>query len=68
MCMMGDPGNRNLFHLIPEVREQRDAEMVFSGGEDDDGDDDEEEGGKRGDRRTVAFPRVTDEKEEIDAP
>lgn len=68
MCMMGDPGSRNLFHLIPEAREQRDVEMVFSGDEDDDGDDDEEEGGNRGDRRTVAFPRVTDKKEVIDAP
>lgn len=67
MCMMGDPGSRNLFHLIPEVRAQRDAETVFSGGEDDGGGD-EEEGGNRGDRRSVAFPRMTEEKEVIDAP
>lgn len=62
MCMMGNPGSRNLLHLIPEVRAQRDAETAFSVGEDDDGDGDEEEGGNRGDRRSVAFPRVTDEK------
>lgn len=68
MCMMGDPGSRNLFHLKPEVRVKRVAETVFSGGEDDDGDDDGEEGGNRGDRRSVAFPRVTDWKEVIDAP
>lgn len=68
MCMMGDPGSRNLFHLIPEVRAQWEAETAFSVGEDEDGDDDEEEGGNRGDRRSVAFPRVTDKKEVIDAP
>lgn len=66
MCIMGNPESRNLFHLIPEVGAQRDAETVFNGGEDDD--DDEEEGGNRGDRRSVAFPRVTDGKEVIDAP
>lgn len=64
MCMTGDSGSRNLFHLIPVVRLQRGAEAVFNGGEDDD----EEEGGNRGDRRSVAFPRVTDKKEVIDAP
>lgn len=68
MCMTGDPKSRSLFHLIPEVRAQRDVETVFSGGGDDDGDDDEEEGGNRGDRRSVAFPRVTDGKEIIDGP
>lgn len=68
MCMMGDPGSRNLFHLIPEVRAQRDAETVFSGGEEDGGGGDEEEGGNRGDRRSVAFPRMTEEKDVIDAP
>lgn len=64
MCMMFDPGNQNLFHLTPE----RDDETPFSGDEDDDDDDDEEEGGNRGDRRTVAFPRVTNKKEVMDAP
>lgn len=59
--MMGDPGSQNLFHLMAEVRAQR-------GDEDDDGDDDEEEGGNRGDRRSVAFPRVTDKKEVLDTP
>lgn len=68
MCMMGDPGSRNLFHLKPEVRAKRGADTVFSGGRDDDGDDDGEEGGNRGDRRSVAFPRVADEKEVTDAP
>lgn len=68
MCMMGNPGSRNLLHLIPEVRAQRDAEAAFSVGEDDDGNDDEEEGGNRGDRRSVAFPRMTDKKKVIGAP
>ncbi len=66
MYMTGDSGSRNLFHLIPVVRVQRDAETVFNG--DEDGDDDEKEGGNRGDRRSVAFPRVTDKREVIDAP
>lgn len=65
MCMMGDPGSRNLLHLIPEVRAQRDAD--FDGGKDDDGDGNEEDGGNRGDRRSFAFPRVTDEQEVLDA-
>lgn len=53
MCMMGDPGSRNLVHPIPET--------AFNGADDDD----EEEGG---DRWSVAFPRMTDEEEVIDAP
>lgn len=69
MCMMGNPGSRNLLHLIPEVRAQRDAETAFSVGvDDDDGDGDGEEGGNRGDRRSVAFPRVTGEEKVIGAP
>lgn len=64
MCIMGNPRSRNLFHPIPEVRAQRDAETVFNDDEDDECDD-EEEGGYRGDRGSVAFPRV---KEVIDAP
>lgn len=66
MCMMGDPGSRNLGHLMPEVRAQRGAD--FDGGKEDEGDDNEEEGGNRGDRKSVAFPRVTDEQEVTDAP
>lgn len=64
MCMTGDPGSRNFFHPMPEVRVQRDTGTGLRGGKDvdDDDDDDEEEGGIRGDRRSVAFPRVTDEK------
>lgn len=46
-----------------EVRLQRDNETPLSGDEDvdgnDDDDDDEEEGGNRGERGSVAFPRVT---------
>lgn len=71
MCMMGDPGSRNLFHLIPEVSVQRDTGAAFNEGEEDDGDDDdddEEEGGNRGDRRSVAFPRMTVEKDVFNAP
>lgn len=64
MCMIGEPASRNLFHLKPEV--QCDAELHFSGDndnggcgdEDDDDDVDEEEEG--GTRKSVAFPRVTD--------
>lgn len=63
MCMMCDPGSRNLFHLIPEVRPQRDNETPLRGDEDVDGtDEDEEEGGNRGERGSVAFPRVTHKK------
>lgn len=64
MCMTGEPGSRSLLHLMPEARAQRDAETAFSCDEDDDGDvDDGEEGGNRGDRSSVAFPRVTDGQE-----
>lgn len=64
MCMTGEPGSRSLLHLMPEARAQREAETAFSCGEDDDGGgDDGEEGGNRGDRRSVAFPRVTDGQE-----
>lgn len=62
MCMMGDPGSRNLFHLIPDVSAQRDN--GFSDGKDGDSG---EEGGNRGDRKSVAFPRVTDEEKVTDA-
>lgn len=62
MCMIGEPASRNLFHLKPEV--QCDAELHFSGdndnggcGDEDDDVDEEEEGGTR---KSVAFPRVTD--------
>ncbi|KAF3857313.1 hypothetical protein F7725_009172 [Dissostichus mawsoni] len=65
MCMMGDPGRRNLLHLIPEVRAQRDADTIFRRCEGGSGGD-EEEGGNRGERRSVAFPRVAEEKEGID--
>lgn len=60
--MMCDPGRRNLFHWMPDVRSQRDNETPLSGDEDVDGDEDEEdeeEGGNRGERGSVAFPRVT---------
>lgn len=62
MCMVCDPGRRNLFHLMLEVRSQRDNETPLNGDEDVDGnddEDDEEEGGNRGERGSVAFPRVT---------
>lgn len=68
MCMMGDPGSLNRFHLIPEVKAQRDADTDLRGGEDDGSDDEGEEGGSRGGRRSVAFPRVTAEQRVIDAP
>lgn len=51
---------------MPEVRAQRDAD--FDGVKEDEEDGKEEEGGNRGDRKSVAFPRVTDEQEETDAP
>lgn len=54
--MIGDPGIRNLFHLITEFRVRCNAVTVNEV-------DGEEEGGSRGGRRTVAFPRVTDEQE-----
>lgn len=57
--MMGDLGSQNLFQLIAEVRAQRGVE---------DADDDEEEGGNRGDRTSVAFPRVAEKKEVLDDP
>lgn len=47
---------------MPDVRSQRDNETPLSGDEDVDGDEDEEdeeEGGNRGERGSVAFPRVT---------
>lgn len=62
MCMICEPGRRNLLHLMLEVSSRRDNETPLSGGEDVDGneaDDDEEEGGNRGERGSVAFPRVT---------
>lgn len=62
MCMMCDPGRRNLFQLMLEVSSRRDNETPLSGDKDVDGndaDDGDEEGGNRGERGSVAFPRVT---------
>lgn len=64
---MGDPGCRNLFDLMTEVRAQRVTGTDLNGSEDDDSSDDEEEGGNWGDRRSVAFPRVAGEQEVLDA-
>lgn len=66
MCMMCEPGSRNLFHLMAEVTPQRDNETPLSGDEDVDGgdEDDEEEGGNRGERGSVAFPSVAHKKRE----
>lgn len=66
MCMMGDPGRRNRLHLTRDANVLQEDEDGDSDEEEDD--DDEEEGGNRGDRVSVAFPRVTEEKGGIDAP
>lgn len=56
--MMGDLGSQNLFQLIAQW-----------GVEDaDDDEEEEEEGGNRGERTSVAFPRVAEKKEVLDDP
>lgn len=69
MCMMCEPGSRNLFHLRAEARPQWDNETPLradedadGGGEEEEEEDDEEEGGNRGERGSVAFPSVTHKK------